>query len=85
MFKVALFTLTPNWEIPNIYQQVTINKVVCCCCCLFRATAMAYGDSQAMSWIRAVAAGLCHSHCNTRSSRVCDPHHSSRRMAMTDL
>ena len=35
--------------------------------CLFRATAMAYGGSQARGLIRAVAAGLNHSHNNARS------------------
>ena len=37
---------------------------------LFRATAMAYGNSQARSLIRAAAAGLHHSHSNTR----CEPY-----------
>ena len=32
---------------------------------LFRATPKAYGESQARGPIRAVAAGLCHSHSNT--------------------
>ena len=35
--------------------------------CLFRATPMAYGGSQARGPIRAVAAGLRHSHRNTGS------------------
>ena len=34
---------------------------------LFRATPEAYGGSQARGLIRAVAAGLCHSHSNTGS------------------
>ena len=34
---------------------------------LFRASPVAYGGSQARSLIRAVAAGLCHSHSNARS------------------
>ena len=34
---------------------------------LFRATPMAYGGSQSRGWIRATAAGLCHSHSNARS------------------
>ena len=34
--------------------------------CLFRAAPMAYESSQARGQIRAVAAGLRHSHCNTR-------------------
>ena len=35
--------------------------------CLFRAAPMAYGSSQARGQIRAVAAGLRHSHSNTGS------------------
>ena len=34
---------------------------------LFRATPSAYGSSQARGVIRVSAAGLCHSHSNTRS------------------
>ena len=34
---------------------------------LFRATGVAYGSSQARGQIGAVAAGLCHSHSNTKS------------------
>ena len=37
----------------------------------------AYGGSQAMSPIGAIAAGLHHSHSNTRPSRFFDLHHSS--------
>ena len=43
---------------------------------LFRATPAAHGSSQARDQIRAVAAGLHHSHSNTRSE-LCDLHHSS--------
>ena len=35
---------------------------------LFRAAPKAYGGSQVRGPIRATAAGLCHSHSNTRSS-----------------
>ena len=35
--------------------------------CLFRATPVPYGGFQARGGIRAVAAGLCHSHSNARS------------------
>ena len=35
--------------------------------CLFRAVPMAYGGSQVRGQIRAVAAGLHHSHSNTGS------------------
>ena len=35
--------------------------------CLFRAAPMAYGGSQAKDPIGAIAAGLYHSHSNTRS------------------
>ena len=38
--------------------------------CPFRATPVAYGGSQARGLIGAIAAGLCHSHSNTRS----EPH-----------
>ena len=40
------------------------------CVCLFRATLEAYGSSQARARIRAVAAGLHHSHSNA----VSEPH-----------
>ena len=40
--------------------------------CLFRATPMAYGDSQARGQIRAVAAGL-HSHGNAGSEPCLQP------------
>ena len=40
------------------------------CFLLFRPAPSAYGSSQARSWIRATAAGLCHSHSNTGS----EPH-----------
>ena len=35
--------------------------------CLFRAAPTAYGSSQARGQIRAIVAGLCHSHSNARS------------------
>ena len=35
--------------------------------CLFRATPAAYGGSQARGRVEAIAAGLCHSHSNSRS------------------
>ena len=35
--------------------------------CLFRAEPMSYGGSQASGRNRAVAAGICHTHSNTRS------------------
>ena len=34
--------------------------------CHFRAALEAYGGSQARGWIRAIVAGLCHSHRNSR-------------------
>ena len=48
---------------------------------LHRAASEAYGSSPARDRIRAIAAGLRHSHSNARSdpSLVCDPHHSSRQ------
>ena len=39
----------------------------------FRAAPTAYGSSQAKGRIRAVAAGLCHSHSNTRSELCPQP------------
>ena len=41
--------------------------VVVVCFCLFRAAPEAHGGSQARGQIRAVAAGLYHSHSNARS------------------
>ena len=45
--------------------------------CLFRAAPTAYGGSQAGGWIGATAAGLHHSHSNTRSKPLCNLYHSS--------
>ena len=44
-------------------------KLLCLfvCLLLFRATPVAYGGSQARGLVRATAAGLHHSHSNTRS------------------
>ena len=47
--------------------------VFCCCFCLFRAALTGYGGSQARGQIRAVAAGLCLSHSNTRSEPCLRP------------
>ena len=47
--------------------------------CFFRAAPMACGNSQARRRIRAVAAGLHHSHSNAGSEPVCDIQHSSRQ------
>ena len=41
--------------------------------CLFRATPTAYGGSQAMGPIGAVATGLHHSHSNARSGPLLSP------------
>ena len=43
------------------------------CMSLLRAAPMAYGSSQAMGQIRAVAAGLYHSHSNSGSERGLRP------------
>ena len=40
---------------------------------LFRAVPVAYGSSQASGWIRAVAAGLRHSHSNAGSETCLPP------------
>ena len=45
---------------------------------LFRATPMAYGNSQARGRIGAGAASLCHSHSNAGSEHICDIHRSSQ-------
>ena len=51
--------------------------------CLFRATPTADGDSQAKGQIRAVAAGLCHSHSNMGSEPGLQP--TPQLTAMPDL
>uniref|UniRef100_A0A8D1CP28 NADH dehydrogenase [ubiquinone] 1 alpha subcomplex subunit 12 n=1 Tax=Sus scrofa TaxID=9823 RepID=A0A8D1CP28_PIG len=43
------------------------------------AAPAADGGSEARGQIRAVAAGLCQSRIHARSSRICDPHHSSQQ------
>ena len=43
------------------------------CACVLRAVAMAYGVSQASGQIGAVAAGLHHSHSNTRPKLCMQP------------
>ena len=48
----------------------------------FRATSAAYGGSQASSWIGAVAAGIHHSHSNSRSEPSLWP--TPQLMAMLD-
>jgi len=50
--------------------------------CLFRATAVAYGGSQARGWIKAVAAGLYHSPSNLGSKPHLRP--TPQRRAMLD-
>ena len=40
---------------------------------LFRATLVAHGGSQARGWMRATAAGLCHSHSNLGSKPHLQP------------
>ena len=49
---------------------------------LFRATPKAYGSSQAMGQIGAVAAGLCHSHSNAGSEPHLQP--TAQLMATPD-
>ena len=48
------------------------SRIFFMCVCLFRAAPEAHGGSQARAQIRAVAAGLCHSH-------ICNLYHSSRQ------
>ena len=45
----------------------------------FRATPMAYGDSQARGQIGAVASGLHHTTATLDLSHVCNLHHSSQQ------
>ena len=47
--------------------------------CLFRAAPAAYGRSQARGQSRATAAGLHHSHSNTKPKPHRDLHHSSQQ------
>ena len=49
---------------------------------LFLAAPVAYGVSQARGWIGAVATGLSHNHCNTRSKPCLQP--TPQLMAMPD-
>ena len=49
---------------------------------VFRAAPMAHGDSQAKGPIRALAAGLCHSHSNAGSEQCLQP--IPQLMAMPD-
>ena len=49
---------------------------------LFRATPVAYGNSQARGQIRAIAAGLHHSHSNAGSELCLQP--TPQLMAMLD-
>ena len=51
---------------------------------LFRAAPAAYGGSQDRGLIRAIAAGLRHSHSHAGSSHVFDLHHSSRQRQILD-
>ena len=50
---------------------------------LFKATGTAYGSSQAQGQIRAIAAGLCHSHINVVGSELY-PRPIPQLMAMPD-
>ena len=56
-----------------------------CCCCCFGVAAMAYGSSQARHWIGATAAGLHHSHNNTRPEMHLWLYHSSRQCQIPNL
>ena len=69
--KKGLFTQGLNLFFLNLFLPSFL--------CLFRASPTAHGSSQARDWIRAVPAGLHHSHSNVGSepSYVYDPYHSS--------
>ena len=56
--------------------------VCVCVCVLFRAAPVAYGGSQARGPIGAIAAGLHHSHSNSRSEPHLRP--TPQLMAMPD-
>ena len=58
LFSLSLFLFLKNYLFINLFIFVFF--------CLVAATA-AYGGSQAMGVIGAIAASLCHSHSNTRS------------------
>ena len=76
-----------------VLHMLFIAYIVCVCCCLsiyvfirlflggglFRAAPMAYGNSQARDQIRAVAAGLHHSHSH-RSSTYTTPDGNARSL-----
>ena len=76
-----LLALTEISEIPILSKLEEIWKTIYSFClfCLFRVAPAAYRSSQARGQIRAVAAGLHHSHSNSGSSHVCRLHHSSRQ------
>ena len=76
-FMIA--TVSGEKALLHFFLRNTYIYYYCCCCCFvfFRATPMAYEGSQARGWIRAAAAGLCHSHSNAGSELVYNLHHSS--------
>ena len=55
-----------NERLIILIQKENVNAIYVFIC-LFIATLMANGSSQAKGWIGATAAGLPHSHSNTRS------------------
>ena len=71
-FKILIFSIIVDLHILSIsaVQQSDPVRVFLFVCFLFRATPVAYGDSQARGLIRAVAACLRQSHSNTGS----EPH-----------
>ena len=72
----SVFTMSTTtlvcWSLfnPNYLHSVFLSSFFFL---LFRAKPLAYEGSQARGWIRAVAAGLCHSHSNTRSEPCLQP------------
>ena len=67
-------------ECPNKVNALSFNffcPFCCCCCfvlfCLGLAPAAHGSNSQARDQIRAVAAGLCHSHSDTESKPCLRP------------
>ena len=67
----------------NHLQKFFFLKILFIYLCLFRAILMAHGGSQARGQIGAVAAGLHHSHSNTRFKLCLWP--TLQLMAMLDL
>ena len=69
---LGLFHITDNTNILMTISHIFF-VLFCFVALFFRAAPVAYGDSQARGLIRAIAAGLHHSHSNTRSELCLRP------------